>query len=238
MTKNQLDYIAEIASASSIGYANMLADKLAKLILEGKLEANSMLPNENEMCKLLSVGRSTIREAYKVLDTMGYITRTKTGTNINDVHSLAIKGSFQTSLKLTDLEELVEFILLLEPKAAYYAALRATDEELVEIKKYLDECANYNGDIKVLEKANRLFHEKIRHASHNKVLVSAIAASFGAFEEFIVKPVYKEDKESIDFLNQCIVEHQELFDAILEKDASRAQEISELHLRADVRFSS
>lgn len=238
MTNNQLDYIAEIANASSIGYANMLADKLAKLILEGKLEANSMLPNENEMCKLLSVGRSTVREAYKVLDTMGYITRTKSGTKINDVHSLAIKGSFQTSLKLTDIEELVEFILLLEPKAVYYAALRATDAEIEEIRKHLIGCANYNGDIKVLEKENHLFHEKIRHASHNNVLVSAIAASFDAFEEFIVKPVYKEDKKSLEFLDQCIVEHQELFDAIVGRDAARAQEIAELHLRADVQFNS
>ncbi|MGX8702584.1 FadR/GntR family transcriptional regulator [Caproiciproducens sp.] len=234
MHESDKKLFSEIAAVSNCGFANMLAENLAQMILRQKLPAGYVMPNENELCKILSLGRSTLREAYKVLDTLGYITRTKSGTVVNDVRSLALNGAFDTSLKLSHLEELTEFITLLEPQAAYFAAMRATPEEITEIEKEMKICALYNGDTQLLEEHNRSFHQKIRCAAHNCTLTSAIAASFSAFDEFIVKPVYRKDTQTNAFLDNCIQQHQELFDAIVSHDGERAKSIALEHLMGDI----
>ena len=48
-------------------------DKIRSSIIKGTFEEGSKLPSEQTLCKSLNVSRSTLREAYKVLQTMGYV---------------------------------------------------------------------------------------------------------------------------------------------------------------------
>ena len=59
-----------------------LFEKLREAILSGHCR-RLPFPNENELCKKLNIGRSTLREAYAPLETLHLITRTKTGTCVS-----------------------------------------------------------------------------------------------------------------------------------------------------------
>lgn len=48
---------------------------LFEYLISGKIEPNSYLPSEAELCGKLGVGRTTLREAVKVLESKGFVTR-------------------------------------------------------------------------------------------------------------------------------------------------------------------
>ena len=119
--------------------SKLLADSIAQTILkmievENRFSIGDKLPNENELAKELGVSRSTLREAIKILTTNG-ILEIKRG-----------KGTFVTNNTIIEsgdigeiasgLDDLFEMRLMFEPDCAYYAAQRATDEEIAIICKY------------------------------------------------------------------------------------------------------
>ncbi|MFR9001535.1 MAG: GntR family transcriptional regulator [Anaerobutyricum soehngenii] len=47
-----------------------------------------------ELCKQLGIGRNSLREAYKILEQNGFVTRCKRGTFVNDRETLLKKCPF------------------------------------------------------------------------------------------------------------------------------------------------
>lgn len=62
--------------------SDMIYEKISQLIQSGEFPEGYVFPNESALCEMLSVGRSTIREAYKALELSGFVTRTKRGTTV------------------------------------------------------------------------------------------------------------------------------------------------------------
>lgn len=63
--------------------SDMIYEKISQLIQTGEIPEGYIFPNESVLCEQLSIGRSTIREAYKGLELSGYVTRSKRGTIVN-----------------------------------------------------------------------------------------------------------------------------------------------------------
>ncbi len=230
----EVDPFAEIARQTTQGYADKLLEQLRDMIVGGKLPAGYVFPNENTLCARLAVGRSTLREAYKVLDALGYITRTKNGTVVNDVERLALDGAFGTMLELSQCHELIELILLLEPQAAGMAATRATTAELESIRECLEFCEGCAGNLADLEVCNRTFHARVRRAAHNRLVTSAISASFEAFERCIIRNVYRPGLSVEAFIESCLHQHRKLYEALEKRDSRCAEEVARNHLECDV----
>lgn len=102
--------------------SDYLADKIRNMIISGELDDNFKFPNEMEFSKKLNVSRTTLREAYKVLTTQGFIRITKHGTYVKSRADIAKQGDFVASLDLADKREMLEFVCALEPEAVALAA--------------------------------------------------------------------------------------------------------------------
>lgn len=63
------------------------------------------------MCEMLSIGRGTLREVYKVLERNGLITRTKAGTTVSDARVIAKQGTLDTWLLLSEEENIIICIM-------------------------------------------------------------------------------------------------------------------------------
>ena len=61
-----------------------IIEQIKNLILKGKLRPGDQLPSETKMASQMKVGRSTIREALKVLIHLGFIERKNKVTVISD----------------------------------------------------------------------------------------------------------------------------------------------------------
>ena len=111
---------------------------LEMITLQKRFSPGDKIPTENELCAELGVSRTTVREAIQKL----------TAQNILEVHrgkvtyvtdsTQALSSDIFSTLSYMGirLKDLYEIRLIFEPQAAYYAAQRATDEELAQILEY------------------------------------------------------------------------------------------------------
>ena len=118
---------------------------LALQVIEAERERQLLVfPNEGELCRQLGVSRSILREAVKVLEDKGMVqVRPRSGTrslprsqwNQLDADILTWQSSLKPDPEF--LRDLCEVRLAIEPVAAGFAALRATEQEIVTIRECL-----------------------------------------------------------------------------------------------------
>lgn len=212
--------------------AASLAEEIKNRIIDGQLENGKPFPNEIKFSKELNVSRSTLREAYEILKAQGYITRSKKGTFIKDRRNIAISGQFNAALELVHYNDLIEFLLILEPEAVSLAAKRVTSDELSEIERLMIECEN-SKSYGAVEDLNYKFHSKIRQACHNPLIISSMSAAYDQYTKKFIHRLVFNDKN--DFLKKCFHEHHELFDALKKHYSKKASKIAYHHLSEDIK---
>lgn len=211
----------------SITYA--LLEKLIDMIMAETLKPGYTFPNENEMCKQLGIGRSTLRETYTALMAMGFITRTKAGTSVNDRMTIASAMPLRYIFKKSEINDVMDFRSMLESQTAYLAAQLANSsfiDELQSILNKMKKCAETN-DIENLSKLDFDFHLTIALASGNPLLsktLSAIASELerSAYSGYHLDPSIIE--KSLEF-------HQNILDAIKAHDPSQAKLAMRTHIK-------
>ena len=145
--------------------------KLIHLItVEKKYKPGDKLPNEKVLAEELGVSRSTIRSAVRDLVGQGVLEiKIGRGTYVAEQSTIFSDFGFgqlqHIQLKLRDLYELR---LMLEPQMAYYAAIRATDEEIRAILDLGNQIQQHKLEGSDDSEGNRLFHIAISRAAHNE----------------------------------------------------------------------
>ena len=155
----------------------LVIDQLGLRIVRGDFERRGGLPTEPELSAEFGISRNVLREAIKVLASKGLLeVRPKTGTRVRkrdewNVLDPDVIGWFSLDGKdLHNAFDFVEFRRIIEPKASYLAALRATDEDIARIKDALDVLCSCVGHPTRIPEADIVFHRSIYDASHNAVL--------------------------------------------------------------------
>ena len=116
--------------------ADEVAAQLQQQIALGTYAAGRQLPVEPELMKQFGVGRSTIREAIKLLVNSGLL-RVQQGVGTFVETTEGIKESLPQRLKRADMADLDEVRQLLEMKVAEKAAANRTSSDLKKIRKWL-----------------------------------------------------------------------------------------------------
>jgi DNA-binding FadR family transcriptional regulator len=156
---------------------DLAVEQLGQRIVRGEFSRKGGLPTESELSAELGIGRNVLREAIKVLASKGLVeVRPKTGTRVRarekwNVLDPDVMGWF--SLQGSDLHiahDFVEFRRIIEPKASYLAALRATDDDIVRIRSAFEALSACAGHPAKIPAADIVFHRSIYDASHNAVL--------------------------------------------------------------------
>lgn len=212
------------------GLHRKVVDILAMQIIKGDYEAGSPLPVEAEICRALGVGRSSVREAMRVLADKGMIeVRPRTGTKVLDraswrrldpdlVRWMLAAGSDQELFA-----DLVEARRIFEPAAAMLAAKRATGADLAHIEVALTEMIQAlpgdgnDGDLEACVEADIAFHKAILSASGNTVLEEFEVVIDGALRAAIMKST-----ELAQSYAKAIAAHGEVYEAIRMRDERRA----------------
>ena len=157
-----------------------VARQIEAMILDGSLAVGQRLPPERQLCDKLAVSRNSLREALKELRARGVI-ETQRGSSTR----VAFFQEFHPSTPLQSLlqnhpqtlQSLLDVRRSLEGEAAYFAAERATDEDLLALQ------AVYEPLVAEQHKADRpedhaardiAFHQAIYSAAHNPVLLLAL----------------------------------------------------------------
>lgn len=206
----------------SLQVADILKEKI---IIEKKYRIGDKLPNENLLSKELNVSRTTLREAIKILVTENIleIERGKGTYVINDI--LDNHNLLQLNNTISDLKDLLELRLIIEPMAVYYATKRATEKDMEKILYYGEKVEE-----KIINKEDRseyelYFHNSIAKASHN----SFIKDLMPIINQAINKGV-NLSKEFNQINDLTLRDHKMIMDFMKSRNADGAKVAMELHI--------
>lgn len=158
----------------------VVANELRQLMLDGVFEVGSSLPSEQELSRQLGVGRSTVREALKLLEAWGLIGGNGPGSQ-SEIRGVPLQGftnSLETMMEFAEISilEATEIRLVLEPYAAYCAAQNITRQKI----EWLESCLRYEGELisnsEGYSERNFNIHLTIAKASGNRLLALLIEA--------------------------------------------------------------
>lgn len=151
--------------------ADEVADNIKQQISSGQYQTGEKLPIEPELMKHFGVGRSTIREAIKILSNSGMLKVQqgigtfiqKTTDNNEPMDQILLRANSR------DLDEVRQII---EMKIAEKAALNRTEEDILVIRKYLLDRKNaaLAGTLEACIEADINFHNAISVAAKNNIL--------------------------------------------------------------------
>lgn len=191
-----------------------VASTLREQIFAGTLAPGSFL-DEVALCERLSISRTPLREALKVLTSEGLLRHEPR------------RGCFVGEVTEQDLDEIFPVIALLEGRCAYEAARNASDAELVELAVLHDRLSAHAkaGRIQDYYATNFAIHEAIIALANNRWLAQAIADL-----RKILKLSRLQSLGAPGRLAQSLSEHNTVFAALKSRDSEGADAGMRTHL--------
>jgi len=191
--------------------------KLRDYVVEGNLAAGARIP-ERQLCEMLGVSRTPLREALKVLASEGLI------------ELLPNRGARVRSLSEQDIRELFDLVAGLEALAGRLACEIITDDEIAEVERLHHQMYLFyiRQDMHGYFEANQQIHRRIVEAARNEALSLAYAAYTGRIRRirYAANLARKRDR-----WGEAMREHEAILDALHRRDGLALGDVLFLHLR-------
>lgn len=201
-----------------LSLAEEVADRLRELIVSGKYEVGQQLPTEPELMLQFSVGRSSIREAVKILAHRGLV-RVQQGLGTFVLSQSGPGEPLSQRLQRADFQDLNEVRLLLEVKIAEKAAMHRNNKDIEKMKGFLKKRFEYatGNQLEDCIQADINFHNAIAEAGKNEImrdLYKTVAEHLK--KSFLLR--YVNTNSFIETQNF----HDALLQSIIDKDPKKA----------------
>jgi DNA-binding GntR family transcriptional regulator len=194
---------------------DQVVGNLRNAIINGQLAPGARLV-ERQMCELLGVSRTLVREALRQLEAEGW------------VRILPNRGPVVISMTPEEVRELYEVRSALEGVAAFRAAERLTPEQLDRLSATVDAMtkAQSRGDWMRHRQQLQLFYEILREASGNALLRTQLEAISARMAWLRGVTLARPERAAV-----AVKEEAQLLAALRARNAKRARELCEAHLR-------
>lgn len=216
-------------------FSKKVVEHVQELILSGQLPPGHKLPPERELAETMNVSRPTIREAFKILSAMGYLT-IKHGNGVfvsNQTERIDNMASL-LFIQTDTIHELFEVRKTLESESAARAAKRGTKDFLQQIstrtkevfsKLQDDGFENQAEKEKFLSESDEEFHLMVAQAAGNEVVLRIMNNLIDLLRESRMHSM-KIPGRSI----QSLMEHVEIAEALVNGDSVSARKRMFEHL--------
>ena len=193
-----------------------------------RLQPQDRLPPERVLSERLNIPRSAVRKALAVLEEEGRIWRqvgrgTFVGARPTDEQTVLTTVTAETNPA-----EIMEARLVLEPKLAALAALKATIKDLDQMDTYLKRALEA-ATIPEFEHWDSLLHSAVAKSSDNSMLYSLFQVVNNTRQDALWGRL-KEASLTPDRRTQYCQQHEEIVKALKNRDAARAEEAMRTHI--------
>lgn len=211
--------------------SDKVVQNLRIFIHKNNMQVGDRLPAERKLCEQLEVSRSSLREAIQQLISQGIlISKVGAGTYLQQGPTDWSQHQIVQPLSnLIDVDpeyrfDVQESRLVLEGGTAWYAAQRATADDIAKIRQCYEQIAYFQaiGNDDEAARADAKFHLAIAEASHNVVLIQLMRSLFNLLEFNVVLGRRKIYSESHRF-DQLHDQHFHVMDAIEHQDPEAAR---------------
>ena len=197
-----------------VSLGEFVLGRLRGAIREGRYQPGQRI-REAEVAAWLGVSRTPVREAFRRLQADGLLVLTPW------------RGAAVAELGRNQVVELYAMRRVLEGTAAGLAARHASDAEIEVLYELLKRDETAGADPGRLAKINRLFHQAIYAAAHNRYLLQALNALADSLA-LLRSTTYEVPGRA----GRARLEHVEIADAIKIGDAEAAERAARAHIAA------
>lgn len=186
-----------------------ILEHIRDAIISGSLKAGSRV-SEPELAERYGISRTPIREAFRQLESEGYLT------------VIPRKGAVVSECNLKEVEDFYAIKSILEGYAARRACERLTEkdiERLRSINSRLAELAERN-DIKMFFKVHGDFHALFINAADNEKLKEMIYSLVTRFQRLRYMSLSLPGRMKVS-----VQEHEKIIDAFQRRDAEAAEKL-------------
>ena len=210
--------------------ADLVVERIARVIKEQKLSSGERLPGEHELVEQLKVSRPVLREALARLQSMGLVDIQRgRGTFVGNRTSLANCVTLLRSAVIISPQELRSYVELrtaIEVQAARQAAELATDDDITELTSLLkqleDEALPYPDALEL----DFQFHRKLIDMAGNPLMQNMIEV---IYEFVLTQMVLTTPSQRENALGRKL--HKSILRAIRERNADAAANAMQQHMQ-------
>jgi len=217
-----------IGTPTQVSAVQGVADELRAAIHRGDVAAGDRLPPERDLASQLGVSRITLREAIRILIEEGYLEArrgSRGGTFVTALDVPYRRWLASMRADLAQFEDVLEFRIAVERRAAKLAAARRDDADLARIE---EAAALMNGahDRASFRSADNAFHRAVAAASRSPRLTAAIDAARSELFLHTDHIIYTE------LTGEAMEQHRQILAAIAHRDEDGVALAVEAHIEA------
>lgn len=194
-------------------------------ISDGTYQIGSKLPNEYELIDELKISRNSLREAMRVLSTVGVVEiRRGDGTYVSDQVNPGLIDNMIYGLVFdaSSTEELIELRQSFDEIMLKLAILKADDVDVRAMGtciKNMEESFR-KGDLEAAAAADYDFHIQMVESTKNKFLIRIVKGVYRLFRHSILESITTEE-----VLSHVVDYHNQLLDLIVNKDQESVRDV-------------
>ncbi|MDX2495723.1 MAG: GntR family transcriptional regulator [Desulfuromusa sp.] len=184
-----------------------ILETIREAILKGDLKPGEKVA-EPELAERFGISRTPIREAFRQLESEGFLT------------VIPRKGAVVAALSERDVQEYYAVKSILEGYAAELAAQNLTEKELAKLESINDRLKQLakDGDVKMFYKIHHEFHDTFLKAADNSKLYDLIKQLGMKFSRLRMASLSVDGRMAIS-----VAEHEKLLDAFHRHDGKAAE---------------
>ena len=205
----------------------LVEEHLLGLISGGRRQPGDSMPPERELAQQYSVGRSSIREALRMLESKGVIRSTGNASFTVAEFGNALDHSlgFLVSVDQADAGELFEVRRTLEGEVAALAAVRHVEADLARMARETDAMETARASEQGFIGADMRFHIVVAQAGRNRMLGHLLQAVRAQLQEQVTSSF------SVPGLPEHAIEtHRHIIEAIGRREPEEARRRMHSHV--------
>ena len=210
-----------------------VAKRLLSLISEGKVKPGGRLPTEPQLCEMLGVSRTAVREGIKALTGINVLTVLPgRGTFVNESQDVMVGDqALGIALERETVKDIYEVRSVLDAGIAKYAALKATDEDINACRQALNKMEksleSNPADFELATEGDEEFHLSLCKAAHNRLLMNI---SWPIINHAVLRN-WKQIHASVGNVRSGVEGHRLILQGIERKDVKATLEAVDKHLK-------
>ena len=211
------------------GNSNYALEKLRTLLQSDSLDADGKLPTERTLSEILGVSRRSIRRALEVLEAEGRIWRRQGSGTFAGKRPDGWSNHVDSIVAATDLMEIMEVRLRVEPQLAQLAAMRAKAadvERMYDLVKKIYESTDADGR----ELWDGALHRQIAQCAGNTFFLTIFDVINRVRQDEAWQTIRERARSASRTREVTHGQHTAIVDAIAARDPGKAGEAMRQHL--------
>ncbi|MDA3845582.1 MAG: FCD domain-containing protein [Vallitaleaceae bacterium] len=218
-------YDSALAPVGGKSVVDVVIRRIVEAISDGTYRKGQKLPNEYELINELQISRNSLREAMRVLATVGVVEiKRGDGTYVCEQLNPSVFDSmiFGLVFDASSSAELIELRQSLDEIMLKLAIDKADEKDIEDLAGYIEAMERHfkNGELDAAASADFNFHLRLLEAGQNKLLTRIVKGIYQFFKNTIHINITTEEQYA-----QATEYHRQILDLLISRDKAGIENV-------------